>query len=87
MAGSNRGRVKRSGNQRLFGRKPLPVTMPFWPFKSFDQFSILSAREFLLETLRGWSAAAGAAFLGAIIHDDFYNSFPSLLQKLLATTL
>ena len=28
MAGSNRGRVKRSGNQRLFGRKPLPVTMP-----------------------------------------------------------
>ena len=28
MAGSNRGRVKRSGNQRLFGLKPLPVTMP-----------------------------------------------------------
>ena len=27
MAGSNRCRVKRSGNQRLFGRKPLPVTM------------------------------------------------------------
>lgn len=31
MAGSNRGRVKRSGKQRLFGRKPLPVTMPAAP--------------------------------------------------------